>query len=155
MKNQKRWHDKEAGNLDMSPKDPEKSPYQARLASKLFKQLRNPCLPPQLPYCPDGKAMTPVELYRKSTVAMFRIHGFSNIDMPRFPNEQHITHQRTTHHTSTINQRPWHVTSSSSSHRSETAIRVPCLQAVSFTSYYFCQEFFHLVQSQTTVFTMP
>ena len=80
----------------MSPKDPEKSPYQARLASKLFKQLRNPCLPPQLPYCPDGKAMTRVELYRKSTVAMFRIHRFSNIDMPRFPNEQHlnINHQQ-------------------------------------------------------------
>ena len=99
MKNQKRWHDKEAGNLDMSPKDPEKSPYQARLASKLFKQLRNPCLPPQLDYrtvLSRWKAMTPVELYRKSTVAMFRIHDFSNIDMPRFPNEQHITHQRTT-----------------------------------------------------------
>ena len=40
--------------------------------------------------------MTRVEFYRKSTVGMFRIHRFSNIDMPRFPNKQKITHQQST-----------------------------------------------------------
>ena len=78
----------------MSPKDPEKSPYQARLASKLFKQLCNPCLPPQLPYCPDGKAMTRVELYRKSTVAMFRIQRRSPTLICLDFRKSHINHQQ-------------------------------------------------------------
>ena len=135
-----------------------------RKKNSKFKRLHKSS--PSTIYCPRGKAMTHVELYRNLTVAMFRIQRFSNVDMPRFPNKQKITHQPSINDLGTSLPPP-------PPPRSRMKLKsefLVCRQSPSLPTAFarnsgiFTTNLdptgartncFHLVQSQTTVFTMP